>query len=56
MSLFYVYILETTAKSGKTSYYTGYTNNLNRRITEHKKGTGARYCRGRKGISVNAYE
>ena len=56
MSLFYVYILETTANNGKKSYYTGYTNNLLRRVKEHKKGTGAKYCRGKKDIELKYIE
>jgi putative endonuclease len=43
-----VYILETIAKNNKKRFYTGYTNNLNRRLQEHKKGTGAKFCRGKK--------
>ena len=56
MSVFYVYILETTANNGKKTYYTGYTNNLLRRWTEHRKGTGAKYCRGKKEIELKYFE
>ncbi len=51
MSVFYVYILETTSKEGKTKYYTGYTNNLYKRWSEHRSGIGgAKFCRGKKKI------
>ena len=56
MSLYYVYILETIAKNNKKRFYTGYTNNLNRRLQEHKKGTGAKFCRGKKNIRLKYYE
>jgi putative endonuclease len=56
MSLYYVYILETIAKNNRKSFYTGYTNNLYRRLEEHKKGTGARFCRGKKRISLKYFE
>jgi putative endonuclease len=48
MSIFYVYILEVRGKRGKKSYYTGYTNNLHRRLSEHRNGKGAKYCRSKK--------
>ncbi len=41
--MFFVYILE--ASDG--SYYTGYTNNLSRRIKQHNSGRGSKYLRGR---------
>lgn len=56
MSVYYVYILETTANNGKKSFYTGYTNDLYRRISEHKKGTGAKYCRGKKKVELKYFE
>ncbi|MFX1273554.1 MAG: GIY-YIG nuclease family protein [Promethearchaeota archaeon] len=56
MSIYYVYILETTARNGKSSLYTGYTNNLQRRIKEHKEGKGARYCRGKLKIELKYFE
>jgi len=56
MSVYYVYILETTANNGRRSYYTGYTNDLYRRVSEHKKGKGARYCRGKKKIELKYFE
>jgi putative endonuclease len=56
MVVFYVYILEVVAKTGKKSYYTGYTNNLYRRWHEHRSGTGAKFCRGRKHIELKYFE
>ena len=56
MPLYYVYILETIGKNQKKRYYTGYTNDLHRRISEHKKGIGARFCRGKKKIELKYFE
>jgi len=56
MSFFYVYILETISKNNKKRFYTGYTNNLYRRLEEHKKGTGAKFCRGKKRIELKYFE
>ena len=56
MSVFYVYILETMANNGKKSFYTGYTNDLFRRWKEHRNGTGAKYCRGKKEIRLKYFE
>lgn len=56
MSVYYVYILETTANNGKKSFYTGYTNDLYRRVSEHKKGTGAKYCRGKERVELKYFE
>lgn len=39
----YVYIVECADRT----YYTGITNDLERRIDEHNAGKGARYTRGR---------
>jgi len=38
----FVYILQSA--DGK--YYTGYTTDLERRMKEHKNGTGAKFTRG----------
>ncbi|MFW9785743.1 MAG: GIY-YIG nuclease family protein, partial [Candidatus Heimdallarchaeota archaeon] len=46
MAIFYVYILETISKNNRKRFYTGYTNNLKRRLEEHNKGIGAKFCRG----------
>ncbi|MFC1566441.1 GIY-YIG nuclease family protein [bacterium] len=40
---YYVYILECSDKT----LYTGYTNNLDKRIQTHNEGKGAKYTRGR---------
>ena len=56
MSVYYVYILETISKNNIKRFYTGYTNNLLRRLTEHQKGTGARFCRGKKNIELKYFE
>jgi len=56
MSVFYVYILEVMNKNGKKRYYTGYTNNLYRRWKEHRNGTGAKFCRGKKLIELKYFE
>ncbi len=56
MVLYYVYILETIAKNNKKRFYTGYTNNLDRRLSEHKQGIGAKFCRGKKKIELKYFE
>lgn len=43
MSNWTVYIL----KCNDQSYYTGITNNLEKRISDHENGKGAKYTRGR---------
>jgi len=57
MSIYYVYILETTTKNDKKkkSYYTGYTNDLYKRWSQHRKGTGAKFCRG-KQVELKYFE
>ena len=39
----YVYIV----KCSKGTYYTGYTNDLEKRVAAHNEGKGAKYLRGR---------
>ncbi|MFX1389030.1 MAG: GIY-YIG nuclease family protein [Promethearchaeota archaeon] len=56
MVVYYVYILEVIAKNGKKNFYTGYTNNLYRRWNEHRNGTGAKFCRGKKHIELKYFE
>ncbi|MFW9898499.1 MAG: GIY-YIG nuclease family protein [Candidatus Thorarchaeota archaeon] len=56
MSVYYVYILETVTNNGKKGYYTGYTNDLFRRWNQHRKGTGAKYCRGKKKVELKYFE
>ena len=48
----YVYIL----KCGDNSLYTGWTNNLEKRFENHKKGIGAKYTKGRGPLELVYYE
>lgn len=43
-----VYMIE--CKYG--TYYTGYTNDIEKRIKAHNKGTGAKYLRGRGPVKL----
>ena len=45
---YYVYILR--CKTGQL--YTGYTNNVKRRISEHDKGTASRFTRSRLPVDL----
>ena len=45
---FYVYVVQ--CQNG--TYYTGYTNNLERRIELHNKGKGAKYTRDRRPVKL----
>ncbi len=45
--VYYTYMIECKGKDGKLSLYTGYTNSIERRFTEHETGRGARYTRGK---------
>ncbi|WLD93447.1 GIY-YIG nuclease family protein [Alkalihalobacillus sp. AL-G] len=44
----FVYILECN----DGSLYTGYTNNLKKRIETHQQGKGAKYTRGRTPVEL----
>lgn len=44
----YVYIL----KCSDNTYYTGYTNDVTRRIKLHNEGKGAKYTRGRTPVQL----
>lgn len=44
----YVYIV----RCSDDTYYTGYTNNLKRRIKQHNQGEGAKYTKGRNPVSL----
>lgn len=44
----YVYILECS----DGTYYTGWTNNLDKRVKMHNEGKGAKYTRGRLPVKV----
>lgn len=48
----YVYIVE--CKDG--TLYTGWTNNLKKRIEMHSNGKGAKYTRGRGPVKLVHYE
>jgi putative endonuclease len=50
--MFYVYIVECADKT----YYTGYTDNIERRVKEHNNGKGARYTRGRLPVKCIYHE
>ncbi len=39
-------------KCGDDSYYTGITNNLKKRLSDHNNGKGAKYTRGRGPFKV----
>ena len=45
--MFFVYLLECTNKKGKISYYCGQTNSIHRRFSQHLKGDGAKYTKGK---------
>ena len=48
----YTYILE--CKDG--TYYTGWTNNLDKRLKDHNSGKGAKYTKARLPVSLIYYE
>jgi len=48
----YTYILE--CKDG--TYYTGWTNNLEKRLNVHNEGRGAKYTKARLPVSLIYYE
>lgn len=48
----YVYILECSDKT----LYTGWTNNLHKRIETHSKGKGAKYTRCRLPVKLIYFE
>lgn len=48
----YVYIL----KCKDDSLYTGWTNNLEKRINAHNNGCGAKYTRGRGPVKLMYFE
>ena len=48
----YVYILECNDKT----FYTGYTNNLDKRLDTHNKGKGAKYTMYRLPIRLIYFE
>ena len=48
----YTYILE--CKDGM--YYTGWTNNLEKRMKEHNEGKGAKYTKARRPVKLVYFE
>lgn len=48
----YTYILE--CKDG--SLYTGWTNNLEKRVKDHNEGNGAKYTKARRPVELRYYE
>lgn len=48
----YVYIVECN----DGTYYTGWTNNLERRVNMHSTGRGAKYTRARVPVKLVYYE
>lgn len=48
----YVYIIEC----GDGTFYTGQTNDVERRLREHRNGMGARYTRGRGPLTLRYVE
>ena len=48
----YTYILE--CKDG--TYYTGWTNHLEKRLKEHNEGKGAKYTKARTPVKLLYYE
>jgi len=48
----YVYIVECS----DGTFYTGWTNNLEKRIDMHSKGTGAKYTKGRGPVNLIYHE
>lgn len=48
----FVYILECS----DGTYYTGWTNHVEKRLAAHNSGTGARYTRGRLPVKLVYFE
>src|SRR6476660_2152599 len=48
----YVYLV----RCADGSYYTGWTNDLARRVATHNRGAGARYTRSRRPVALAYYE
>ncbi len=44
----HVYVVECS----DGTYYTGYTTDVERRVAEHNDGTGAKYTRGRRPVTL----
>jgi len=50
--MWYVYIL----KCNDGTLYTGITNNLDKRVSSHNKGTGAKYTKTRTPVEIVYHE
>lgn len=50
--MYYVYLL----RCGDGTLYTGYTNDLKRRLTAHNAGKGAKYTRSRLPVELVYWE
>lgn len=48
----FVYVVE--CEDG--TYYTGYTTNVERRVSEHNSGEGAKYTQGRTPVELRHFE
>lgn len=48
ITIFYVYILECADKS----LYTGYTNDLDKRLAAHHEGKASKYTRSKRPVSL----
>lgn len=48
----YTYIL----KCSDGSFYTGWTNDIEKRVLDHNEGRGAKYTRGRTPVELVYYE
>ncbi len=48
MVVYYVYIV----KCRYGTYYTGYTNDIEKRIADHNNGKGAKYLRGKGPVEL----
>lgn len=51
-NIWFVYLL----RCSDGTYYTGCTNNLDRRVRAHNSGCGAKYTRGRRPVEVLAFK
>jgi putative endonuclease len=52
MKTYYTYIV----RCDDNSLYTGYTDDVNRRLVTHNEGKGAKYTRGRLPVVLVYYE
>lgn len=48
----YIYIVECS----DGTYYTGYTNDIKKRIKAHNEGKGAKYTHGRRPVTLKYME